>query len=46
MSLDHMISMAIAPIGALMTGPLAELMGIIPLYLTCAITGIIFPYLV
>ncbi|MFX1575054.1 MAG: MFS transporter [Promethearchaeota archaeon] len=43
MSIDHMISMAIAPIGALIAGPLAELIGIINLFLICAIIGMIFP---
>jgi len=46
MSIDHMISMAIAPIGALISGPLAELLGIINLYMICAILGIIFPSLI
>ncbi|MFX0028448.1 MAG: MFS transporter [Candidatus Hermodarchaeota archaeon] len=44
MSIDHMISMAIAPLGALLAGPLAEIMGIIPLFLTFAIIGIIQPF--
>jgi len=43
MSIDHMISMAIAPIGALIAGPLAEIFGIVNLLLTCAIIGMIFP---
>ena len=43
MSIDHMISMAIAPIGALIAGPLAEIFGIVNLLLTCAIIGVIFP---
>ena len=46
MSIDHMISMAIAPIGALISGPLAELLGIINLYMICAILGMIFPSLI
>ncbi|MFX0036025.1 MAG: MFS transporter [Candidatus Hermodarchaeota archaeon] len=46
MSIDHMISMAIAPIGALIAGPIAEIFGIINLFLTCAILGIIFPLFV
>jgi len=46
MSIDHMISMAIAPIGALIAGPLAELFGITNLFITCAIIGIIFPILI
>ncbi|MFX1302862.1 MAG: MFS transporter [Promethearchaeota archaeon] len=44
MSIDHMISMAIAPIGALIAGPLAELIGIVNLFLICAIIGSVFPY--
>ena len=43
MSIDHMISMAIAPIGALLAGPLSEIMGIIPLFLVFALIGIIQP---
>ena len=43
MSIDHMISMAIAPLGALLAGPLSEIMGIVPLFLVCAIIGIIQP---
>jgi len=46
MSIDHMISMAIAPIGALIAGPLAEAIGIINLFLIAAIIGIIFPYII
>ncbi|MFX1500313.1 MAG: MFS transporter [Promethearchaeota archaeon] len=46
MSVDHMISMAIAPIGALISGPLAELFGMIPLFLAFAIIGIIFPFVI
>ena len=46
MSIDHMISMAIAPIGALIAGPLAELMGIVNLFLIFAIVGAIFPFFV
>ena len=37
---------AIAPIGALMSGFLADFMGVIPLLLTCAMIGIIFPYFI
>ncbi|MFW9827268.1 MAG: MFS transporter [Candidatus Thorarchaeota archaeon] len=44
MSIDHMISMAIAPIGALVAGPLALLMGIQNLFLIMAILGIIHPF--
>ncbi|MFX1523051.1 MAG: MFS transporter [Promethearchaeota archaeon] len=43
MSIDHMISMAIAPLGALLAGPLSEIMGIIPLFLLFALLGIIQP---
>ncbi|MFX0020441.1 MAG: MFS transporter [Promethearchaeota archaeon] len=43
MSIDHMISMAIAPIGALIAGPLAEIFGIVNLFIICAIVGAIFP---
>ncbi|MFW9949389.1 MAG: MFS transporter, partial [Candidatus Thorarchaeota archaeon] len=43
MSIDHTISMAIAPIGAIIAGPAAEFMGITNLYLLCAIIGIINP---
>jgi len=46
MSIDHMISMAIAPIGALIAGPLAELIGIVNLFLIFAIIGMIFPIFV
>jgi DHA3 family macrolide efflux protein-like MFS transporter len=46
MSLDHTISMAIAPIGALIAGPLASLMGITPLLVTCAIIGIVNPFFI
>lgn len=43
MSIDHTISMAIAPIGALMAGPMAELMGINTLFIICSFIGIIYP---
>ena len=43
MSLDHMISMAIAPIGALISGPLANLFGIVNLLLMFAFIGILYP---
>jgi len=46
MSIDHMISMAIAPIGALIAGPLALFMGIRTLFLIAAILGIIHPFLI
>lgn len=45
MSIDHTLSMAIAPIGALIAGPAADFMGITNLYLICAIIGIINPIL-
>lgn len=46
MSIDHMISMAIAPIGALISGPLALLIGIRYLFLIAAILGIIHPFII
>ncbi|MFW9987247.1 MAG: MFS transporter, partial [Candidatus Odinarchaeota archaeon] len=46
MSVDHMISMAIAPIGALISGPLAELFGMVPLFLAFAILGMIHPFVI
>ena len=46
MSIDHMISMAIAPIGALIAGPLAETIGLVNLLLIAAVIGMIFPYFV
>lgn len=45
-SIDHMISMAITPIGVLIVGSLAELIGIINSLLISAIIGAIFPYFV
>lgn len=45
MSIDHTISMAIAPIGALMAGPMADLIGINTLFVICAFAGIIYPVL-
>jgi DHA3 family macrolide efflux protein-like MFS transporter len=45
-SIDHMISMAIAPLGALLAGPLAEFMGIVPLFLLFAIIGIFQPFII
>lgn len=35
--------MAIAPMGALMAGPMADLMGINTLFIICAFIGIIYP---
>ncbi|MFX1380480.1 MAG: MFS transporter [Promethearchaeota archaeon] len=46
MSIDHMISMAITPIGALISGPLALLLGIRTLFLIAAILGIIAPFMI
>ncbi|MFX1388107.1 MAG: MFS transporter, partial [Promethearchaeota archaeon] len=46
MSIDHMISMAIAPIGALIAGPLADFFGIINLFLVFAILGMIHPFII
>ncbi len=46
MSIDHMISMAIAPIAALISGPLALFLGIRFLFLIAAIMGIIFPFII
>jgi DHA3 family macrolide efflux protein-like MFS transporter len=46
MSIDHMISMAIAPIAALIAGPLALLLGIRILFLIAAILGIIHPFVI
>lgn len=46
MSIDHMISMAIAPIGALIAGPLAEFMGIYNLFFISAVLGISFPFII
>jgi DHA3 family macrolide efflux protein-like MFS transporter len=43
MSIDHTISMAIAPIGALLVGPLAGLMGVVNLLVASAIIGIVNP---
>ena len=43
MSIDHTVSMAIAPIGALLVGPLAGLMGVVNLLLVSAIIGIVNP---
>ena len=43
MSIDHTVSMAIAPIGALLVGPLAGVMGVVNLLLASAIIGIVNP---
>lgn len=45
MSIDHTISMAIAPIGAIITGPLAIIFGVTNLLLICATIGLIYPLL-
>jgi phosphotransferase system glucose/maltose/N-acetylglucosamine-specific IIC component len=45
MSIDHTISMAIAPIGALLAGPMANLIGTNTLFIICASMGIIYPVL-
>ncbi|MFW9999628.1 MAG: MFS transporter [Candidatus Hodarchaeota archaeon] len=46
MSIDHMISMAITPISALIAGPLALLLGIRSLFLIAAILGIMMPFFI
>jgi DHA3 family macrolide efflux protein-like MFS transporter len=46
MSIDDTISMAIAPIGALLVGPLAGLMGVTNLLLASAIIGIVNPIII
>lgn len=46
MSIDHTISMAISPIGAIIAGPLAELIGATNLFFICTILGFIFPLLI
>ncbi|MFX0010396.1 MAG: MFS transporter [Candidatus Hermodarchaeota archaeon] len=43
MAIDHTISMAIAPIGALLVWPLADLMGVVNLLIVSAIIGIVNP---
>jgi len=43
MAIDHMVSMAIAPIGALLVGPLAGAMGVVNLLIASAIIGIVNP---
>jgi DHA3 family tetracycline resistance protein-like MFS transporter len=39
-SIDWAISSAISPIGAIIVGPLAELLGVPNLFLYCSITGV------
>ena len=46
MSIDHTISMAIAPIGALLVGPLAGLLGVVNLLLLSAVIGIVNPIII
>lgn len=46
MSIDHTISMAIAPIGALACAPLAEIIGVSTLILFAAILGVLYPFLI
>jgi DHA3 family macrolide efflux protein-like MFS transporter len=45
-SIDHSLSMSISPIGTLLSGPLAELLGIGNLFLYSAILGTIVTVLV
>ncbi|UCD01857.1 MAG: MFS transporter [Promethearchaeota archaeon] len=40
-SIDYAISMAISPIGTIISGPLAELFGVANLFLYCAIIGMV-----
>ena len=40
-SIDFAVSMAISPIGAIISGPLAELFGVANLFLYCAILGMV-----
>jgi len=40
-SIDWALSMAISPIGALISGPLAEIIGVANLFLSCSIIGMI-----
>jgi len=40
-SMDHSLSMSISPIGTLISGPLAEMLGVGNLFLYCALLGII-----
>ena len=40
-SLDWAISSAISPIATIITGPLSELIGVTPLFLSCSIVGMI-----
>lgn len=45
-SIDHTISMAISPIGAIIAGPLAELIGTTNLFFICTVLGILLPLLI
>ncbi|MFW9900336.1 MAG: MFS transporter [Candidatus Thorarchaeota archaeon] len=40
-SLDWAISSAISPIATIITGPLSELIGVIPMFLSCSIIGMV-----
>jgi hypothetical protein len=40
-SLDWAISSAISPIATIITGPLSELLGVTPLFLSCSILGML-----
>ena len=46
MSIDHTISMAIAPIGALLVGPLAGAVGVVNLLIASAVIGIVNPIII
>ncbi len=41
-SIDHTLSSAISPIGSLLSGPLALLLGIQPLFFYCSVLGLLF----
>ncbi|MFX0073857.1 MAG: MFS transporter [Candidatus Hermodarchaeota archaeon] len=45
-SIDHSLSMSISPIGTILSGPLAEVLGVGNLFLYCAILGIVITVLV
>ena len=45
-SMDYSLSMSISPIGTLISGPLAEMLGVGNLFLYCALLGIIVTVLV
>lgn len=44
-SIDFAISMAISPIGAILSGPLAELFGVTNLFLYCSILGMVITFI-